>query len=220
MRMAPTVIQGSLQSMEMSFRYQNLKFLPTCRHNLRELPRHNVSPPLTRSSPCHPLLQSLSPDQLTATLSHTRPLSLSFLMIIQEKSIPTRQPIVHLRLSILASGSCWRNQERARAHQQRESPPPHLRPNDTPSLWRILLPSTIREVAHSEERRPRTGSVPVSLLVLRHLCLQNLSVAWAVNPNLHRNLLLSSKNKQSRSLPPATREMHPAFLLQRNWRRW
>lgn len=170
-RMALTVIQRILQSVEMIFFYQNPTVHPTCHRNLRERPHHNVSPCLTLSSPCHPLHQSPSPDPLTETLSHTRPLSSSFLMIILKKSVPTHRPITHLHLSILASRFCWKDQERAQAQLQRDIGLTHLQPNDTPSPWRILLPSIIKELAHSEERRLRTASVPVSLLILHHLCL-------------------------------------------------
>lgn len=149
-----------------------------------------------------------------ATLSHTRPLSLRFLMTIPKKSVPTHQPITPLHLSIPASRSCWKDQERAQAQLQRDRPLTRLQPNDTPSPWRILLPSIIKDLAHFEERRLRSASVLVSLLILHHLCLQNPSAVWVGNPNLPRNLLLNSKNKQSSCLQPAAREMHLASLQQ------
>lgn len=133
MKMALTAIQRILQSVEAIFFYQNPTFHPTCHHNLRERPHHNVSPRLILSSSCHRLQQTPSPDPPTATLSHTRPLSLSFLMIIQKRSVPTHRPITHLHLSILASRSCWKDQERAQAQLQRDRPLTHLQPNDTPS---------------------------------------------------------------------------------------
>lgn len=42
MRMAFTVIQKILQSMETISFYQNPTFHLTCHHNLRERPHHNV----------------------------------------------------------------------------------------------------------------------------------------------------------------------------------
>lgn len=221
--MAPTVIQGIWQSMEMIYSNQNIRLSPGCLHNPWEPYHHNASPPLTLRSPCPLLLQSLSPYPVLAKLSLTRPLSLNSLMITQDRSAHTPLPITHLHLSPQAWGSRWRRWERARVRLWRDTshlkPQPHPQPNDTPSHWRTPLPRAPKELALCEGRKQRTGSVPAFPLALHQLWLQGLSAVWAGDPSSLRNLPLNSLDKQSSPPLPAGRKLHlaPLQLKRRQW---